>query len=331
MCDSVPNTLVLDDKSKIWYFTNKSNDRPRLLETISAPSNICEISTEGSYILALTKLGEVYRLERLSHSGPYQGEFILGGKTERNIWKKIPIPEKLVHVAAGYNLALGLTSTGKVYSWSPSLETHLNLPDLLLENQNLQNFSKNIPIKEVALAYNNLHILSKKGKVYNWGTNFFASKKELPLPIDNLTNIIQLKGDNYYCLALSASGEVYSWIRDSGFSTYDSLNFNSWSKPELPWSKPKKITPLPPIRAITIGMGIDLALTKEGEVYVWGRNGFGQLGINSQVDPIEKPCLYPSPTKSLIRLYFSPRTKLVTGPPSYLAIEKSCFARETQL
>lgn len=132
--------------------------------------------------------------------------------------------------------------------------------------------------KEHALA------LSEGGRVYAWGKNDFGQlgtgdeeNRALPvyteLPYE--TFIHQVAAGGNYTLAMTKRGELWSWGRFQA-SNFPRLFTDTWcngyeSKGELGLKGLK----LAQIRAGDQHMGV---LTKEGKVYTWGYNDFGQLG-----------------------------------------------------
>ncbi|CAB3376988.1 Hypothetical predicted protein [Cloeon dipterum] len=79
--------------------------------------------------------------------------------------------------------------------------------------------------------------------------------------------------------AISSSGSVFSW----GENTYGQLGLGTAE----PIKVPTKISgPLEHKRVVQVACGIDhtLALTSEGEVYAFGRNDTGQLGLGTTDD-----------------------------------------------
>jgi alpha-tubulin suppressor-like RCC1 family protein len=82
---------------------------------------------------------------------------------------------------------------------------------------------------------------------------------------------------------------LYVW-GDSGYGQlgFKSRNDNSSLKPSL---LPKSSLP-EPIKMVAIGNSHSLALSVSGQLYVWGDNDVGQLGLE---DPVEHstPILLP--------------------------------------
>jgi alpha-tubulin suppressor-like RCC1 family protein len=92
-----------------------------------------------------------------------------------------------------------------------------------------------------------------------------------------------------HVLALSAEGEVFAWGNGQagqlGIGNMPTINFKS-GLPDttyyLPF--PSRVPMLRGITAISAGMKHSLALTKDGTVYSWGENRYGQLGDGTVIN-----------------------------------------------
>ncbi|XP_018318327.1 RCC1 and BTB domain-containing protein 1, partial [Mycetomoellerius zeteki] len=141
--------------------------------------------------------------------------------------------------------------------------------------------------------------------VYSWGCNKYGqvgngSYDQVVTP--TLINMPTLKDDvdrkrvvdiacgSYHSVALTESGEVYAWgVNDyriqekSSDITMDQATLNT----------PKQVTTIfnrKKIVYISCGTTFTMAVTENGEVYSWGENNVGQLGIGNyenQTMPME--------------------------------------------
>ncbi|XP_018392810.1 PREDICTED: RCC1 and BTB domain-containing protein 1-like [Cyphomyrmex costatus] len=146
------------------------------------------------------------------------------------------------------------------------------------------------------------HVLAlmKDGKIYSWGCNNYGqvgngSYDQVVTPtlinIPNLNNldgkrVVDIACGSYHSIALTESGEVYAWgINDYRIIKKDSLvdiNMNQTTT-----NTPKLVNITfngEKIVNISCGMTFTLAVTEKGEVYSWGENDVGQLGIGHYED-----------------------------------------------
>lgn len=137
--------------------------------------------------------------------------------------------------------------------------------------------------------------LTVDGSVWVWGLNDFGQLQEnsreevlAPAKVEELRNIIKVRVGNRYSLALDKYGQVWMWGYNPSGQFGDETEDYSL--------KPEKVTFLEDveIKDISSGEFHSLALSKEGKVYSWGANDYGQLGdgtLNAKYMPVEVPDL----------------------------------------
>ncbi|KAM7169896.1 putative E3 ubiquitin-protein ligase HERC4 isoform 1-T2 [Macrochelys suwanniensis] len=131
--------------------------------------------------------------------------------------------------------------------------------------------------------------LNDKGQVYAWG---LATDGQLGLPgteeciriprnIKSLSDIqiMQVACGYYHSLALSKGSEVYSWGQNKYGQLGIGYEFKKQTSPQLI----KSLLGIP-FAQIAAGGAHSFVLTLSGAVFGWGRNKFGQLGLNDEND-----------------------------------------------
>nr|XP_043901885.1 probable E3 ubiquitin-protein ligase HERC4 isoform X1 [Solea senegalensis] len=131
--------------------------------------------------------------------------------------------------------------------------------------------------------------LNDKGQIFSWGLgsdgqlglNNMEECVRVPRNIRSLSDvqITQVACGYWHSLALSKGGQVFSW----GQSRYGQLGLGM---PAKMVSTPQTIKSLQgiPFAQISAGGAHSFALTLSGAVFGWGRNKFGQLGLNDTTD-----------------------------------------------
>ncbi|XP_053088383.1 probable E3 ubiquitin-protein ligase HERC6 isoform X2 [Pangasianodon hypophthalmus] len=111
---------------------------------------------------------------------------------------------------------------------------------------------------------------------------------KLPVKIEGLGAVAAIACGQDRSLALCDSGQVFSW----GAGGEGQLGHSS------PVAKCPKPVPFPiqlpfqiPVVQVACGNFHSLALTKGGEVFSWGQNKYGQLGLGKSVDLQPEPAL----------------------------------------
>lgn len=128
-------------------------------------------------------------------------------------------------------------------------------------------------------------VLKDDGSVWSWGDNthkqlagYSSLSSANPLAIqkedgNRFTNVKAIAAGGYHTVALDKNGKVWTWgSNDSGQLGHSPLLSASGS--------PKIVVGLPEIVAIAAGDYHTMVVDVNGEVWTWGRNGFGQLGTN---------------------------------------------------
>ncbi|CAL8358068.1 unnamed protein product [Boreogadus saida] len=131
--------------------------------------------------------------------------------------------------------------------------------------------------------------LNDKAQVFSWGLgsdgqlglNNFEECVRVPRNIKSLSDvqISQVACGYWHSHALSKAGQVFSW----GQNRYGQLGLGT-DRQGLP--TPQHVQSLQgiPFSQVTAGGAHSFALTQSGAVFGWGRNKFGQLGLNDNND-----------------------------------------------
>lgn len=140
-------------------------------------------------------------------------------------------------------------------------------------------------VKEVHLNYENGVAVRKNGTLWIWGYGYGQmagegdNKQWIPqqqiLPEEEIAGFYE--DENYGSkYALTAGGELYAW----GSNAYGQLGVSANAGTSTKNNTPAKIS-ISGIKEFTVQNGTCAALSKEGKLYLWGRNQAGQLGNGS--------------------------------------------------
>ena len=200
--------------------------------------------------------------------------------TIRDLGQVFEISEPVKNVASGSEHSLLLTKTGKVISWGDNGFGQLGREgDSTFEGvgevDNLEG-----DIIQVAAGRNHSLALTKEGKVYGWGGNSFGKinlsgeASYIPEEIKGLPErVSRIACGSSFVMALTEGGRVF--IQGNEF--WKQFTDNNWNPDynlgELIGIEGKVVE-------IAAGHHHCLALTSEGEIWSWGTNERGQLGIS---------------------------------------------------
>ena len=192
------------------------------------------------------------------------------------------------HIETGKDFALAMGSDGNLYSWGNTTngalgretnQTPENLPGVVTPPTGVR-FTQFSAGSGYSLA------LGSDGNLYSWGNNSsgqlgtgstdyspHSTPSKGSMPTDG-TKFTQISAGNYHSLAMGTDGNLYSW----GSNGTGALGRETDQTPE---NRPGVVTPPTGVRftQFSAGSGYSLALGSDGNLYSWGNNGTGQLGI----------------------------------------------------
>lgn len=244
-------------------------------------ANIVSIAGGAGHTLILDNNGHVY-------SCGWNSKGQLGCSDDCLKFELVDILKefKVVQIACGWDFSAAVTECGKLFVWGNNQFTQLGLsksitctgiPSRLQVSQKLATGFKHISCglrhmsvitKENGLLVAGTGSKGQLGLGDNYDDNNYLSISKVP-DLDDMRSVAC--GENH-TLALKADGTVLSW----GDNKYGQLGLN----PELPNSLvPQSILVDDSLIQVHAGWSHSAALTNNGDVYIWGRNSYGQLGM----------------------------------------------------
>ncbi|HPW56369.1 MAG: SUMF1/EgtB/PvdO family nonheme iron enzyme [Thermoanaerobaculaceae bacterium] len=247
-------------------------------------SGVVEVAGGWAFALARRTDGSVW-------AWGYNGDGELGdGTRERRL-----TPVRVLNVSGATGIAAGdwqsyaIGAGGKVWAWGEDLFGQLGMRRTVYSSTPLTQTAVGDSIQVAAGAYHSLAVRSD-GKVVSWGSNsegqlgYVTSWQvsEQPKAIPNLDGIVAVAAGYWHSLALSSTGEVWSW----GSNMRGQLGSGSTASR----TAPAKVQGLPQIAAVVAGEQHTLALSTTGKIWAWGYNNSGQVGNGTratQLTPVE--------------------------------------------
>jgi len=138
-------------------------------------------------------------------------------------------------------------------------------------------------VKQVVTRRTFTVAVKRDGTVWSWGNNDsewlglgHGKDQYFPqqiLALSNIKKIIIASGiSNPYCFAISEEGRVFAW----GENVAGQLGLSHAAGRQ---TTPQQVDALSEIEDIVAGGGCAIAITKDGNLWGWGRNNLGQLGF----------------------------------------------------
>ncbi|GMG20365.1 unnamed protein product [Ambrosiozyma monospora] len=288
---------------------NVEESTPKLVQGLPTDKRIVQLAATDNLSAVLYETGEVYAW------GTFRcNEGILGFNKDvimQEVPVKIPDFEHIVQLASGKDHLLGLDIKGIVYAWGNG--QHNQLGRKILERTRMTSLEpRSFGLKNIKfIGSGEFHsfAIGTNGKVYAWGLNQFGqcgipvavedgAVVTKPTEVKELTDkdIVYITAGEHHSLALSASGDVYTFgrfdMKEIGIAK-DKLPLDDCITDEhgnvrsLP--VPTKLTTLPKAKAVACGSHHSFAVTETGYVFAWGFADTYAVGLGNLDDDVPVP------------------------------------------
>ncbi|MGI8430245.1 MAG: RCC1 domain-containing protein [Solirubrobacteraceae bacterium] len=285
-----------------------------------------------NHSLALSARGQVYAWGRNDH-----GQLGDGTPNDAHVpvavsAGAIPRGTRISQIAAGNDVSVALSSTGQLYAWGsntygdlgtgPTSDAHVPVAVSAGEMPPGTTFTS------VAAGMYHILALSSSGQLYTWGANFSGQlgtgtthDSSVPksvtagaIPVG--AKLTEIAAGGNHNLALSASGQLYAWGENVFFGELGNGTTTNQSAPVA--VSAGAIPAGAQVTQIAAGDRHSLALDASGQLYAWGRDNHGQLGINSLSNESapSRVAMYDIPAREAI-------TQIAAGDNYSLALSAS--------
>ncbi|VAI75172.1 unnamed protein product [Triticum turgidum subsp. durum] len=209
-------------------------------------------------------------------------------------------------VVAGSRNSLAICDDGSLFTWGWNQRGTLGHPPETKTESSPAHVDALIGVKIVQAAIGGWHCLAvdDKGRAYAWGGNEYgqcgeeperkedgtrALRRDIPIPqrCALKLKVRQVAAGGTHSVVLTQEGHVWTWgqpwppvdgiLWAWGNNEYGQLGIGDTQ----PRSQPIRVEGLSNLSLVDIAAGgwHSAALTKEGEVYAWGRGEHGRLGF----------------------------------------------------
>ncbi|KAG0632850.1 regulator of chromosome condensation 1/beta-lactamase-inhibitor protein II [Tuber brumale] len=242
------------------------------------------------------------------------------------------LPDKvgIVAVAIGGMHGLALSYEGKVYSWGVNDQyalgrgtTHTPLTRVVCSGDDgdsdcddevplnplestpmlVTGFPEGTVITSIAAGDSISIAVTDTGRVYGWGTfrcadgilgfNERTSVQEVPVLLPMPQSIVRVSIGTDHVLGLTKEGEVYAW----GNGQQSQLGRRVSERRRLTGLTPRQVSlPRRQVKYVATGSYHSFAITRDGCVWAWGLNQYGQCGIYEPQRTGEDSTVIPIPT-----------------------------------
>jgi len=222
-----------------------------------------------------------------------------------------PILRNISYMDSGDSTYAAIAENGDLFTWGDGGGGKLGHGDEEFHEKpkRVEALAGTIKMKKVVCGTNQTIALAASGEVYGWGSNedgaeatgHFVTEGSILSPklIEELSNkqIVDISAYDAHTIALSEDGRLFTWG--------DGRNGNLGHGDKEHVVVPKLVEGLIGKHVVYASAGVDHtgAVTEDGEIYIWGSNDVGQLGLGRMVPGETVPTLVTS--ESVRGVFFS--------------------------
>ncbi|XP_043288767.1 probable E3 ubiquitin-protein ligase HERC4 isoform X2 [Venturia canescens] len=259
-------------------------------EFILTPREVCfekatqinQIACGDNYTVIVTRDGQIYSCGNNDYGQ-------LGHEKPRKRLQLIPGLEAFVfkRVACGSSHTVAINEWGQLFSWGCNTDGQLGFisPNGSEPSPRMVKALGTSVIIQIACGLSHVVALTNNGEIYAWGSNnegqlgfgqeLLASNK--PLLVNSLVSIpiAFIACGGYHTIAVSKSGAVYGW----GRNTFSQLGISGTGSIYLPCQL--RTLRRAKVCYVSCGENFSAFLTVDGGVFTCGAGMYGQLGHGS--------------------------------------------------
>ena len=310
------HTLALDSAGNVWAWgdnrTGQLGDGTLVSKAtatqVAGVVNAVQVAAGQDFSLVLTNDGKVW-----SFGNNGNGQLGDGSTTTRKTPVAVTGLSNVVQIAAGGAQSLALISDGTVRSWGYNIVGELG--DGTTSNRTTPVKVKNLTnVIQVAAGYYHSMAVGFDGTAWSWGWNKYGQLgdgtnvvRKLPVQMTGLANVQQVSAGSYHSIALGFDGSVWT----TGYNLWGQIGNGSPNGTNR--NTAIQLVGLTDIVQVSAGNGHNLIVKKDGTLWSWGNNEFGQLGDGTGTNrstPVQ--VLLAGPTYLTAGWYHSAAVQAVT-------------------
>jgi len=241
---------------------------------VGSNTNWIALAQGNNFSLFLNNLGELYAAGTNLNGATGQGTTsgIITSPT------RIGTASNWSVISAGNSYALAINEDGEIYGWGTNGNGQLGLGDTTQRNTPTRIGSAS---NWIAISANDGHSLfvNSSGELYAVGRNGNGqlglgdtTQRTTITRVGTASNWLDVAGGDNYSLGIKSNGEIYGWGRNSSGRTGLGTTIGNATTPTRIGSASNWIS-------ITSTGVHSLAINNSGELWTWGANFAGQLGL----------------------------------------------------
>jgi alpha-tubulin suppressor-like RCC1 family protein len=252
----------------------------RKISNIDSPQkldlpNVKKISCGKNYTMALTYSNEIY-----AWGCNRYGQLGLNHTSDIDSPHKLDLPN-VKKIICGGRHTMALTHFGEIYVWGSNDYGQLGLGFGYGINAHSPQKLDFPNVKKIICRNDHTMIITCSNEVYVWGCNTLNQlglehrmNINLPQKLD-LSNVKKVVCGYEHTIAITFSNEIYGW----GCNSFGELGSGPPRSEKDKFIKSPQKIDLPNVKKIRCGECYTMIITHYNEVYGFGHNRFGELGL----------------------------------------------------
>jgi hypothetical protein len=202
-----------------------------------------------------------------------EGQLGDGTLSARTTPAQVPGLSGVVAVSAMFNNNVALKADGTVWTWGSYVYGQTGLfPVARTSPVQVAGLSG---VKSVSAGYSSQFAVREDGTLWMWG-NFDGTIYNFARQVPGMTNVRAAGAGDGFAVVLKQDGTVWAWGRSV-----------PWVPSTPPFGNrvdfPQQVAGLQGVASISVAPFTVAALDADGALWMWGSNGFGQIGNGSYV------------------------------------------------
>ncbi|MDP2167628.1 MAG: hypothetical protein Q8J64_04770 [Thermodesulfovibrionales bacterium] len=247
------------------------------LVQVSGLTHAVRIAAGGEHTLALKSDGTVWAWGR-----NLKGQLGNGNLKDSMAPVQVKGITDVVAIAAGWSHSAALKKDGTVWTWGRNYYGQLGSGTLSDSRVPVQ-VRGLTDVAAIAVGWYHTLAVKKDGSVWAWGWNLKGQLGDgstddslRPVKVTDISDVVTVTAGQHHSVALKKDGSVWAW----GWNDYGQIG-NGTIQPDR--YMPTEVKGVKGVSAIAAGGGHTAAVKKDGTVWTWGFNDYGQLGDGTTV------------------------------------------------
>lgn len=262
------HSLALTSKGQVWAWGDdtygqlgdgKKGGKRVTPHAVTGLPKITMLATKQDHTLALDSTGHVW-----AWGLNISGQLGDGTNVDRAVPHKVPALDNVRYIATGYRSSLAVKKDGSVWVWGGNCNTK--------QDKSLASYVSQLTIDGYSDGSGGT-IESTTPEDDCLHQKYLNIKSNVPKKIEGLPKISQVSAGFGHVLAISQSGDLWSWGCNLYGQVGNGVDGNSEAN-----LQPVKIGGVGNVVAVSAGYRHSMALDAAGHVWTWGHSFFGELG-----------------------------------------------------